>query len=69
MKLEKFKDKNGKEIDTDKIYFDEKHGVAQISIINIDGLWYVSPRELDCELLSDVIDGLVQSDTEWVKED
>ncbi len=71
MILKEFIDKDGKEIDTEKVYFDTVHGVAQIHIIKgrEDQLWYAVPDELDGEKLESVVKNLEQNDCEWIIEE
>lgn len=49
-----FKDKYGNQIDTDKVYCDNKHDATHIHILHIGDTWYAQPCELDMEELKDV---------------
>lgn len=59
MIIKLFEDRDGKSIDTEKIYKDVRNKVCDIRIIEIDGNYYASPDGLDEEPLGSVCDGLV----------
>ena len=59
MIIKLFEDRNGRSIDTEKIYRDENNEVEDIRIIEIDGNYYAQPDELDAEPLGSVCNGLV----------
>jgi len=54
-----FEDRDGKSIDTEKIYRDVRNKVDDIKIIEIDGNYYALPEDLDKEPLESVCNGLV----------
>lgn len=59
MIIKLFKDREGRLIDTDKLYRDVRNKVDGIRIIEIDGDYYAKPDGLDEEPLGSVCDGLV----------
>lgn len=59
MIIKLFKDREGRLIDTEKLYMDVRNKVDGIRIIEIDGDYYAKPDGLDEEPLGSVCDGLV----------
>lgn len=59
MIIKLFVDRDGKPIDTEKIYKDVRNKVDDIKIIEEDGNYYAQPNGLDQEPLESVCDGLI----------
>lgn len=59
MIIKLLEDRDGKSIDTEKIYKDVRNKVCDIRIVEIDGNYYASPDGLDEEPLGSVCDGLI----------
>ncbi|HCD42714.1 MAG TPA: hypothetical protein DEQ64_03045 [Lachnoclostridium sp.] len=60
MLIKLFLDRDGKQIDTEKVYNDIWNEVPDVKIIEIDGNYYASPDGLEAEPLSNVCGGLVE---------
>ena len=52
-------DKNGKEVDTGKVYYDVDKNVRDIHIATRDGIWVAEPSGLDAEKLLDACKDLI----------
>lgn len=59
MIIKLFEDRDGKSIDTEKMYRDVRNKVDDIKIAEIDGNYYAIPEGLDKESLECVCNGLV----------
>lgn len=59
MIIKLFEDRDGKSIDTEKMYRDVRNKVDDIRIVEIDGKYYAIPEGLDEEPLECVCNSLI----------
>jgi len=60
MLIKLFLDRDGNQIDTEKMYNDIWNEVSDVKIIEMEGNYYARPEGLDAEPLGSVCGGLVE---------